>query len=148
MSTVYIHYGATHYDKSIMKEIRNHPFLTKPIGGLWASPEDISFGWKVQCSREACIEDCCNNFFRFKLTERANIIKILSANDLATLPLQNRADLPKGPWVYLDFERLVADGVDAIEVVMSNDWGGLHFALYGWDRDSIVVLNPDVIVQI
>ena len=151
MNTVYIHYGATHYNKAIFNEVKNISLFPKPTGGLWASPEDAEFGWKEWCLREDSDDDCCeHNSFRFKLTESANIIKITSAKDLSALPLQSREGLPLDicSWVCLDFERIVADGVDAIEIVMSNDWSALHFALYGWDCDSILVLNPDVIVQI
>lgn len=44
----------------------------------------------------------------------------------------------------VDFEKLIEDGVDAIEFNISNDWD-LYMALYGWDCDSTLILNPDVI---
>ena len=44
----------------------------------------------------------------------------------------------------VDFEQLIANRIDAIEFNLSNDWG-LYMALYGWDCDSTLILNPDVI---
>ena len=46
----------------------------------------------------------------------------------------------------IDFEKL-ASRYDAIEVLISKD-GRLYSALYGWDCDSILILNPNVIITI
>ncbi|MFR3519297.1 MAG: hypothetical protein ACLTT4_12785 [Coprobacillus cateniformis] len=46
----------------------------------------------------------------------------------------------------LDFEELKRQ-YDAIEVNISNDYG-LYWKLYGWDCDSILVMNSDVVVEI
>lgn len=52
----------------------------------------------------------------------------------------------------IDFEKCLRIGIDAIELcwygeefekVASDD---LYFELYGWDCDSIVVLNPDAVI--
>jgi len=52
-------------------------------------------------------------------------------------------DLNISSWKLLDFEKL-AGIYDAIDVSISND-PELHFALYGWDCDSILIMNPDII---
>ena len=51
---------------------------------------------------------------------------------------------------YPDFEQMVTDGWDAIELHLSDtdiSWGNdsLHFRLYGWDCDSILIMNPKII---
>ena len=46
-----------------------------------------------------------------------------------------------------DFEKMLADGWDAIEFRLSED-SELYWALYGWDCDSILVMNPDVVEEI
>lgn len=52
----------------------------------------------------------------------------------------------------IDFEKCVRLGIDAIELCWYGDEfadiasGNLHFELYGWDCDSIVVLNPDAVI--
>ena len=47
----------------------------------------------------------------------------------------------------IDFELMIKNGIDVIEFNLSND-EDLYFALYGWDCDCILVLNPEVIIQI
>ena len=42
---------------------------------------------------------------------------------------------------------MIKNGIDVIEFNLSND-EDLYFALYGWDCDCILVLNPEVIIQI
>ena len=42
----------------------------------------------------------------------------------------------------IDFQ--IENGIDAIEFNISNDWD-LYMALYGWDCDSILILNPNII---
>ena len=46
-----------------------------------------------------------------------------------------------------DFEKLLSDGVDAIELFISDD-RELYWSLYGWDCDSILIMNPDVVREI
>ena len=46
--------------------------------------------------------------------------------------------------VYLDFEEMLRNGIDAVYVEISSD-NRLYWALYGWDCDSIVVMNPAVV---
>ena len=41
----------------------------------------------------------------------------------------------------LDFEKLSKD-YDAIEVI---DIGKFYWALYGWDCNSILIMNPDIV---
>ena len=87
------------------------------------------------------------NSFRFRLSENANVLSIRSADDLIKI-------LPKDydyhgfgqdfRMVYLDFEEMVRNGIDAVYVEISSD-NRLYWALYGWDCDSIVVMNPDVV---
>jgi hypothetical protein len=81
-----------------------------------------------------------------------------SKKDLSELPtvashVMNGNEFPTSmmPWVILDFEKLLADGIDAIQVNISDDTAtnlndSLYHALYGWDCDSILVMNKEVIV--
>lgn len=145
---IYIHYGAVQYNPELFKPISNRPFSVKPHGGLWASSIDAKFGWKDWCEAENFRECLEQNSFRFRLRDDANIIKINSKDDCSELPI-----VPVSPsysglnWLLIDFEQLVKDGVDVIQVNMSND-DRLYWALYGWDCDSILVMNKDVIGQI
>ena len=126
----YIHYGSTQFEPSKVGEIENECF-TKPSGGFWASPVNAVYGWKEWNEDE-----------HFTLKPEAKILKINTVEDLEGLPtlgeLYNR--------YLLDFEKIKNElGYDAIEV-MAGSGKGLYYALYGWDCDSILIMNPDIVV--
>ena len=158
MGAVYIHYGANHYDPEKFKPIKNHLLFVKPEGGMWGSLKDASYGWKEWCNDQDFHTEKLEAHFRFTLAPHANILQINSKEDLVELPKVkppevNGKEFPTSimPWVLLDFEKLLADGVDAIQVNMSNDTATryndrLYQALYGWDCDSILIMNKDVII--
>lgn len=143
MSKTYIHYGHKHFDKSLFSSIKNMHSLTKPIGGLWASDVDAVRGWKDWCDDNEFREYEKDNSFKFTLVD-ANILTINSSNDLENLPkVENKYGMFS--WVILDFEK-ISQEYDAIEVNISSD-GMLYYSLYGWDCDSILVMNPDVVQE-
>ena len=76
------------------------------------------------------------------LSNDARVLYINSVNDLEDLPeLHNEIGICS--WKLLNFEKL-AKTYDAIEVNISGD-PELYFALYGWDCDSILIMNPNII---
>jgi hypothetical protein len=154
MGNTYVHYGSSKFQNEKFKSIKNELYFTKPSGGLWASPIDAKFGWKDwnECSSFAeCSEENC---FQFRLDADAKVLDIYSEKDLDGLPVKGLDGLPAldGLHSFLDFEELLRQGYDAIELHLSqekpvNTFGlhGLRYRLYGWDCDSILVMNPDVI---
>lgn len=118
---------------------------------MWASPVNTSMGWKDWCEEEK-FRDCDeNNSFKFNLKDTANVIFINSSSDLESLP-KEKITSPTTK-IYLDFESLLNSGVDAVQVNLSNDhtedWSErLYYKLYGWDCDSIIIMNPDIVCQI
>lgn len=151
-SKKYIHYGHSEFNRDLFCEIKNREQFVKPSGGLWASPADAELGWKDWCTSEDFHTNRLLDSFTFELSENSKILHIRSIRDLKSLPRQE--NLPfEPPWVCLDFEKLLADGWDAIELHLSEedrsccpDWhDGLYYQLYGWDCDSILIMNPDVI---
>ena len=139
----YIHYGHKHFDKNLFMNIHNSMF-TKPNGGLWASDIESKYSWKNWCEENnfiECDEDCS---FTFQLSEEAKILKINHVEVLKVLPkYKSEFDMPT--WIVLDFEKL-SHKYDAIEVNISSD-DELYYKLYGWDCDSILVMNPDVVQE-
>ena len=137
---IYIHYGHKFFDEKLFVEIKNDNFV-KPLGGLWASAINAKFGWKDWCKDENfrdCTED---NSFKFKLKSGTRVLKIDNAEMLKTLPV---IKLPYNfSWVNLDFKKLKEE-YDVIEVLISED-NQLYWDLYGWDCDSLLVMNKDVI---
>ena len=143
----YIHYGHTKFDKSVFNKIKNVDCSTKPKGGLWASDVESEHGWKEWCNENE-FRDCYKeNSFTFTLSDDAKILYIESVNDLESLPKgKDKFGLNFLSWYLLDFEKL-AETYDAVEVSISSDFD-LYYKLYGWDCDSIVVMNPDIVMEL
>ena len=142
--TIYIHYGDNEFDKNKFAEIKNKQFWVKPKGGLWASRLNGINSWKRWCiAEEFCLEKL-EKYFKFKLKENTRFLQIESSNQLKYLP-RVKSPIPQleGTGIYLDFEKIKED-FDAIEVLISKD-NQLYWDLYGWDCDSLLVLNKDVI---
>lgn len=124
----------------------------KPKGGLWASRKNASFGWKDWCKEED-FRDCdIAKSFEFVFTNQTKIVTISSVKTLYNLP---KLENDRFAWGYsIDFEKCLHLGIDAIELCWYGDeyrdvaFGDLHYELYGWDCDSIVVLNPDAIIPL
>ena len=146
MSKTYIHYGDNFFDKDLFVSPTNQPNRNKPKGGLWASDINAKYDWKDWC--EDSDYDYCDlkSHFKFKLTDNANIFTINSVEDIDKMPRQ-RFDHELFLIKPIDFEAMVKNGIDAIEYNLSND-NGLCYALYSWDCDCILILNPDIIVPV
>ena len=138
----YIHYGHKHFEVNEFEPISNRELFPKPFGGFWASPVNAEYGWKDWNESEHFRECKLENSFKFRLNEKAKVLRIKSVNDLEELP---KAQDGFGYMVILDFEKL-AEQYDAIEVTIGYD-RYLYYALYGWDCDSILIMNPDVVVE-
>ena len=151
MVSKYIHYGSTEFDESKFQPIKNKEISVKPEGGLWGSPLGCRFGWKEWNDSSNYSECSKDNAFIFRLSDDANVMQIKSVSDLDALPKAESIIPSFSAWVVLDFEELLRTGVDAIVLNMSEEvpksaTDSLYFKLYGWDCDSILVMNKDVIL--
>ena len=120
---------------------RDIPF-TKPCGGFWASRKHDPQGWKSWCEGEEFWLEKLERHFLFKLKDGARVLELSDKDQLSDLPqmsVWNRWDMFSD--VRLDFELLALD-YDAIEVT---DIGQLYWPLYGWDCNSILIMNPDIV---
>ena len=143
----YIHYGHTKFDKSMFTKIKNVDCSTKPKGGLWASDVEAEHGWKEWCNENEFRNCDKENSFTFTLSDDVKILYIESVNDLQSLPkVDDKFGINFSSWILLDFEKL-AEIYDAVEVSISSDFD-LYYKLYGWDCDSIVIMNPDIVVEL
>lgn len=140
---MYIHYGHKKFLKNKFNEIQNQDWI-KPFGGLWASDENAEYGWKQWCEQEnfrECNEDNC---FRFELKKDTKVLHIRSVEDAKQIITRTTDEYVSK---CIDFEKLKAYGIDAIELHLSDDFG-LYWQLYGWDCDSILILNKDVVKEV
>lgn len=145
----YIHYNATCFDPSKFDVIKNKEYgCVKPTGGFWASPVDTEWGWKQWCESEQFYTERLKKSFTFKLRDDARVCHLKSVCDLEKLPRIEKFDLAS--WYCIDFEKSMEEW-DAIQIHLSDEIkdrydSGLYYALYGWDCDSILIMNPDIIV--
>ena len=137
----YIHFGHDHFDREKFQEIKNGLYFCKPTGGLWASPVDAEYGWRDWCEAENFRECSQDNSFAFALENSAKVYHIRSLADVKAMP---QANTEISVYYVPNFEKMLADGWDAIELHLS-ECGELYWALYGWDCDCILVLNPDIV---
>ncbi len=151
MTKKYIHYGSFNFDKNLFVPISNRPIFVKPFGGMWASPVESEFGWKEWCESEGWKIEKLSKHFIFKLKDDCTLLAIRSNSDLDELRFKGYcieyskySFLPDDQY-YLDFEKLLENGIDAIEVYINSD---IYWSLYGWDCDSLLVLNPDCVAEI
>ena len=138
--TIYIHYGHDNYVTP--SPIKNLDWFTKPSGGLWASRKDGKCTWKDWCTAEEFHLDQFDSWFEFTLKDDARILELSNVAKLDDLPKWRKREYE---WVattyYLDFEE-ISKHYDAIEIT---DISKLYWALYGWDCNCILILNPDII---
>lgn len=137
-----IHYGAKKYKPELIKPITNIN-REKPYGGLWTSPIDSNWGWKNWCDSENFRECNIENSFTLKLYDWSKICVIDSVSDLMNLPYYENY------MKFLDFEE-IAKNYDAIWLT-DNGQTKTKFSnpsLYGWDCESVLILNPKCCYQI
>ena len=146
----YIHYGSKEFKPDRFEKIKNLEYGSKPRGGLWASPVDAAYGWKDWNETEQLKECSTDNSFTFTLTDTARVLVLDSVEKLFEIgkylpdAYKERFSAETEAWMYVfDWEELSAR-YDAVEYCLSR-CHSLYFALYGWDCDSILILNPQII---
>ena len=151
----YVHYGAKYFVRDKFESIENEDFRNKPDGGFWASSCKAKNSWSVWCVendfKRANLEEC----FYFSLSETANVLRIESLEDCKELTLQPVGYMHKeymNPnYKVIDYKACIARGFDAIEykydiACKSEDFEEIDSIMWGWDCDSILILNPDIVV--
>lgn len=144
--TTYIHYGNTKFDPNKGFPIRNREIpWDKPRGGFWASPVKCRFGWRDWCEAEDFRECDDEDAIIFRLKPEATIMyidNVETAEQLRPYLLFAQTRV-----VGIDFEKLVRDGWDGLEIALQGICGFafLWDVFYDWDCDSIVILNPNVV---
>ena len=141
MSKRYIHYGSSNFDKKRINIITSRPLPNKPSFGLWASPIDSTYrSWEEWCRDEEYELDKLEEYFTFTLTNDAKILEIREPSDIKRYEIEREFE----PIKTIDYDSIIADGYDGVELYMNNE---LYWYLYGWDCDSIVIFNPNVVIQ-
>ena len=148
MSDKYIHYGSDHFDAAKFRPILNSGFMmSKPLHGtgLWASPINSPLGWRDWCVDNKFNLESLDAAFRFVLKPDAAVYHIHSIADVYKLPCRNDTDdITSYP---IDYEA-AARMYDAIEVDLISGGYELVQLMYGWDCNSILIMNPDVVMEV
>jgi len=134
------HYGNTHYKPDLFKPICDVPFRNKPQGGLWTSPVDSEYGWE-DWSKDNDYGDLTNHF---DLYFEGTVFEIDSVEDMNNLPWIEDESMH-----FVSFEPLVFMGYDAIHLTDKGqaDTRFTHpKSLYGWDCETVLVMNPNAIL--
>jgi hypothetical protein len=124
----------------------------KPIGGLWCSPIGSNFGWEDCDAGEQFLQ---KGMTKAELKLEGEFIIINTAEDLDKLPwnkLYEDSDIE-----FIDFEKIVREGVDAIYLTEEGlrqtrlpyriGYGFKFRNLYGWDCESVLILNERCIKE-
>lgn len=146
----YIHYGHDSFDKKYLVETIDYKHMFRRYDkphGLWASPVDSEIGWKDWCECEDFETESLEKSFVFTL-KPCRVLHIKKPGDVT--PYLDK--VPSYPGQLCDHYKLnlskIYQEYDAMELHLSENWRLRDMEVfYSWDVDSIVVWNPDVIIQ-
>lgn len=156
----FIHYGSRSFEREKFDEISNKGCVySKPYGGLWACSTNARYGWREFCLDNGMYAENSpriNDSFCFSLKEGTKILHLEEAEDFDFLPVlwsRYKEEKRHNPYMrddidkyhYINWEAMKNIGIDAVEYIRT-PYG--HDIFYTWDFDSLVVLNPNVIVPI
>ena len=140
------------YNK-LKNQDRNLVPLYKP-SGLWGSPiPDIKnihdfYTWKMWLENEGYEEDTPGVFgskywFDFGIKEEAKILTITRINDIDKYKKYVNE-------YYATMDNTIYDDYDGIFLYHGKDYFHIHMdtVFNSWDVDSIVVWNPDMIIEL
>lgn len=158
---VYRHWGSSKFDIELFDPIKNRYLSNKPFGGLWSSPtKDVDMSWERWSIVNEFRLDKLEEHFDFTIKDNARVLVIKDIKDLDKLPrlkdknnfIVNTDSMNSN----IDFEELTKN-YDAIMVWIyrSDDqdglvrtFDGIYYRLYGWDVDTLLVLNPDIVEEV
>lgn len=149
----FIHLGRESLDRDKFVPVINRELFIKPYGGLWASPyyEDSKYvsEWEHFCTIDFTSKNIDGGVI-FELLPTTRIYTIDSYEDL-------KAMVEKYPKISelevgflkntIDFEKASKD-YDVIYLTTKGEQETRHtmdYSLYGWDVESILIMNFDVI---
>lgn len=146
------HWGSSWYDPERFMPIQNGWSDIKPKGGLWTSPTYSLESWERWCIVEDFHTEALQHFFRLAFV--GEVLTIRNVNDLNKLSWVKQVSIKyeyQRPRYIIDFESMASRGVDAIWLTAKGQWATRHSHprnLYGWDCETVLVMNPACVKQI
>lgn len=145
MNDLYIHWGSDKFDRNKFTSVKNISYLNKPMGGLWASPVTADYGWSSWNNDNEFEQYNDDEYFVFRLTDNAKILNITNNEEVQEVLDKYAREETEIMSImekkFVDYEKLVRD-YDAVNFVENSD---THWPFYGWDCDTLLVMNADVI---
>jgi hypothetical protein len=146
---VWRHYGAGAYDEVKFKPAE-HRAWNKPTGGLWVSPRDSEHSWAQWCMAEQFNIERLEAYFDLTIHPDSRTFVIDSCEDAKGLPWHPMPGMDEGNFRFLqpDWKAIIMDGWDMI-ILTAKGEVETRFgepSLYGWDCESGVILNPQIIL--
>ena len=147
---LFIHYGHKHFNKEMFESPiykgERVSCLNKPSNGLWGSPVNSKKSWRNFCLAEDFNVSSLKKHFLFKIKESARVLKVLNNKDLFSL-YRKYGIRGKDGRRALDWKRIIRS-YDAMVLMIPDDFDLVFdMRLSSWDVDSVVVFNPDVVVE-
>ena len=151
----YVHYRDSTFKGDKFKSIKNNDFNNKPDGGLWASSCKAKNSWNAWCVDNNFRMEHLDKCFHFKIADTARILRIESLEDCKELTLQPVGYMHEKyrdtNYEVIDYRACIEKGIDAIEykydiASRSKDFEEIDTIMCGWDCDSILILNPDIVM--
>lgn len=153
----YVHYGDVAFAREKFEPIVDRDFSNKPDGGLWASSCEAENSWCAWCEENDFRKTSIDKHFYFNVVATANILRIESLEDCSELTFQPVGYMHKEyqdtNYKVIDYRACMESGIDAIEykydiASQSEDFEEIDTIMWGWDCDSILILNPDIIIPV
>lgn len=114
-------------------------------GGLWTSPVESEWGWRQWGESE----NYGNFDHSFDVEFAGSVYEIDNYADLEAIP---KGNTERKFTTAIDFERLVNEGIDAIHLTIAGQIATRFidrpFNMYGWDCETVLILNPLTIKEI
>lgn len=158
--TIYEHLGESSVD-SDREYIQSEIGSFKPQG-WWASPKDSKYNWRNWCKANDFRFESLEHHVEFTLKDSSKILRVDSVESLGKILKQYRGHLVPDRMLpvynffakkyvevdfnfnhYIDFLKISKE-YDGFEVLISSD-PRLYYVMYGYDVDSLVLWNLDVV---
>lgn len=138
LNQTFVHYGQEFFDIGRWRSVTNNIGWNKPKGGLWCTPETSPNDWASWCREENWHVGHLEKSFKVFIKPTAEILII---DNIKTLEIVQRQNYMEGiNRILPDFE-ILKKYYDGIFFDLSSDQR-LYMELYGWDCDSLLIMNP------
>ena len=80
----------------------------------------------------------------YAINEASNIIRLFDLKSVKEFKKSKYCNPRYYSLDYIDFESMVEDGIDGIEVLINSS--NVYMEMYSWDVDSLLVFNPEIVL--